>query len=95
MRSPYSLLRWASAAVRSCNSRYVSALPTAITACSANVCSRAIWLSVKAARCFASECDGADRHARPQQRHSDDGVKIRRLHLPCEVVTVRLRHLAV
>ena len=35
----------ASAAVRSCNSRYVSALVIAITACSAKVCSRAIWLS--------------------------------------------------
>ena len=33
----------ASAAVRSCNSRYVSALPMAITACSAKVCSSATW----------------------------------------------------
>ena len=42
IRSPYSLLRAASAAVRSCNARYVSALEIAITACSAKVCSNAV-----------------------------------------------------
>jgi hypothetical protein len=47
IRSPNSLLRSASAAVRSCSARYVSALPMAITACSAKVCNNAIWLSVK------------------------------------------------
>ncbi len=34
-------------AVRVCNARYVSALVMAITACSAKVFSRSIWLSVK------------------------------------------------
>ena len=40
----YSSDSWRSA-VRVCNARYVSALRMAITACSAKVCSKAIWLS--------------------------------------------------
>ena len=49
IRSPYSLFRSASAAVRSSNSRYVSALVIAITACSAKVCRSAIWVSLNPA----------------------------------------------
>ena len=61
--SPYSLLRSASAAVRACNSRYVSALPMAITACSAKVFSSSIWLSEKPPGSGEFSDDCADRRA--------------------------------
>ena len=67
----------ASAAVRACNSRYVSALPMAITACSAKVCSSATWLSEKPPGRLASERDRADRRTVAQQRHAT-----MRLHPP-------------
>ena len=42
-----SFCRCASSSVRSRSARKVATLPMAMTACSAKVCSNAIWLSVK------------------------------------------------
>ena len=51
IRSANAVLRSASSVVRICNARQVSALPMAITACSAKVFSSSTWVSENPPRC--------------------------------------------